>query len=75
MPGNSTTDDCPICLDALGSNGAQQASGHPAGSDGAETDWHCFHPNCINTWIGQNPTCPVCFQNLPTGSWAPIDLV
>lgn len=45
------TDDCPICLDPLGSFGA---SGRlPCG--------HTFHRDCITRWIDRGcSTCPVC---------------
>ena len=27
---------------------------------------HVFHPNCIDTWLRQNHTCPICRSSLPT---------
>lgn len=47
----SCTDDCPICLDPLGSFGA--AARLPCG--------HIFHRDCIARWLDRGClTCPVC---------------
>jgi hypothetical protein len=27
---------------------------------------HIFHKECLNPWLGENPSCPMCRKNLYT---------
>ena len=46
--------DCPICLEELNKNSSLEYM--PC--------CHVFHTNCINTWLNEKPTCPVCKINV-----------
>ena len=49
-----TLDICPICLDNIHGECLVTKCGHK----------YCAIKNCINQWLEENPTCPVCRQNL-----------
>ena len=42
-------DDCPICMEKLTYKTHLQCG-------------HCFHDDCIDTWLSSNNTCPLCRQ-------------
>ncbi|KAL8150088.1 hypothetical protein AgCh_006921 [Apium graveolens] len=47
---------CPVCQDEV--NVGECAKESPCG--------HCYHENCIMTWLAYRNTCPVCRFELPT---------
>lgn len=42
-------DDCPICMEKLNYKTHLQCG-------------HCFHDDCIDTWLSSHNTCPLCRQ-------------
>lgn len=50
---SNTNDVCPICLDDITNNVY------------VTTCNHGFHEACINQWLGQNRTCPLCRTRIP----------
>ena len=51
-------EDCPICLSAVGSDdaGTRLQCGH------------CYHADCIDAWLRQHATCPVCRSDQSTSA-------
>ena len=45
-------DTCSICRDVMNSASRLRSCGH------------CFHPECINQWLGMNTRCPVCRHDI-----------
>jgi hypothetical protein len=79
MPGDKGSDQCAICQERLDDAGNMQAKGHLAGFTIEEPDtgmaiWHSFHPACLNQWIGNHPTCPICMEQVAPGEWTMINL-
>jgi len=59
--GQSTTQSCPICLSEFLDD--EQLSC----SKDAESCNHLFHTSCLQAWLLNHQSCPVCrFQMLPT---------
>jgi hypothetical protein len=50
------TDNCSICLEEITENPEFLPCAHR------------YHTNCINQWIGRNPTCPMCKISIYTTS-------
>ena len=51
---------CPICLDLL----IKESAGYFTYEDGNRNvdTCHMFHNSCLETWLVDNPTCPLCRQ-------------
>ena len=50
---NDATDDCPICMSVLGSREiARLRCGHS------------FHKGCVDEWLAEHRTCPMCRANV-----------
>lgn len=46
------TDSCPICFESLNLLDKSSFIETPCS--------HIFHTDCLNEWVGRNPTCPIC---------------
>lgn len=52
--------DCPICWCSIHSSSiSNQSKGKPSDVVISACD-HAFHTECIESWISNNPTCPIC---------------
>lgn len=61
---------CPICQEAIWD------FNDPQGASAALGCGHLFHSVCIDTWLQQHNSCPVCrfvVPNTPTGAYQPPD--
>eukprot|EP00929_Paragymnodinium_shiwhaense_P118453 TRINITY_DN90375_c0_g1_i1.p1 TRINITY_DN90375_c0_g1~~TRINITY_DN90375_c0_g1_i1.p1 ORF type:complete len:946 (-),score=170.99 TRINITY_DN90375_c0_g1_i1:225-3062(-) len=53
---------CSICYDVVKKGRDRVASAHP--DTGCS---HLFHWHCMQTWLQERPTCPVCIRSLQDG--------
>lgn len=67
---------CAICLDAVQQRAPRvrerRTGGYPDGdstSPQALPCGHCFHAGCIQTWLAQSPTCPLCKSVVAGGGY------
>jgi hypothetical protein len=51
--------ECPVCLDNSDVSGTLK--GHTVQAGGAK---HIFHSNCLDQWLSDHNTCPVCRESL-----------
>ncbi|CAE8712270.1 unnamed protein product, partial [Polarella glacialis] len=52
LAASGAANECPICLEPLGSKPSDQLVPLPCG--------HAFHSACASQWLQRNPRCPMC---------------
>lgn len=62
QPMSSCSGECPICQEALQSEGGAVVGHQGTTGDAA----HAIHESCLRRWIQENPTCPVCRHEIHT---------